>query len=340
MKVPETITALAAVGALILSGLALNATHEQNKANEQAQLADRYTRAVAQLDQSGPEHLDGRIGAVYALERLARDAPQNQPSVVEMLSAFVRATRPAPVFGKGSEVSGPSCPAPAALGQDAWAALIVLGRRDHARDGGTSTDLSRTCLNGIDLSNLRLDGAVLKYAVLAGSDLSSAQLNGADLNHAYLCSAKLDSADLVNADLAGACLNNATMIYTKMIGANVSMVDAEGANFTGAYLQNAQISMSRLKRAIFMEAEMRNVNLVASNLAEAQICQVDAAGADLSSSNLSGASLAGAFLVGANLSDVNLSRVDFSRAQLTNAVHSGAVVSTPMFDGFTEGQWW
>ena len=59
-------------------------THELT---EQGQVTDRYTKAVEQL---GSDKLAVRIGGIYALERVARDSERDYPTVIEVLTAFVR----------------------------------------------------------------------------------------------------------------------------------------------------------------------------------------------------------------------------------------------------------
>lgn len=54
---------------------------------QQGQITDRYTKAIEQL---GSDKLDVRLGGIYALERIAADSPRDHPTVVEVLSAFVR----------------------------------------------------------------------------------------------------------------------------------------------------------------------------------------------------------------------------------------------------------
>jgi hypothetical protein len=55
--------------------------------SQQGQITDRYTKAIEQL---GSDKLDVRLGGIYALERLAIDSARDHPTVVEVLSAFVR----------------------------------------------------------------------------------------------------------------------------------------------------------------------------------------------------------------------------------------------------------
>jgi hypothetical protein len=61
-------------------------------------LTDRYTKAVEQL---GSDKIEVRLGGIYALERLMRDSPTDQPTIVEVLAAYIRQhaprTNPAPV---------------------------------------------------------------------------------------------------------------------------------------------------------------------------------------------------------------------------------------------------
>ena len=50
-------------------------------------MTDRYTKAIEQL---GSDKLDVRIGGIYALERVARDSARDHPTVMEVLTAFIR----------------------------------------------------------------------------------------------------------------------------------------------------------------------------------------------------------------------------------------------------------
>ena len=46
-----------------------------------------FTKAIEQL---GSDKLDVRIGAIFALERVARDSPKHHAAVMEVLAAFIR----------------------------------------------------------------------------------------------------------------------------------------------------------------------------------------------------------------------------------------------------------
>jgi Pentapeptide repeats (8 copies) len=255
MNIPETITALTAIGALVFTALSLNTTrdqvaaaYQQNAVAQQGQYTDRYIRAVEQLDQSGSIHLQGRLGGIYALERLADDSPRDQPAIIETLSAFIRTSRttltPAPTAPQST------CPPPQPLAHDVQAALTVLGRRNRAHDNNTFIDLTNTCLNGTDLSSLNLRGSNLSGADLTGSALYGANLSGVVLEEASLYGANLrytvlTGADMRNADLRayleygnlhGAHLESANLRDAKLYGA-----DLRGASLRGAYLYGADL---------------------------------------------------------------------------------------------------
>jgi hypothetical protein len=73
-------TGLFAAGALAFTALNFNLSRE-------GQVTDRYTKAIEQL---GSDKLDVRIGGIYALERVARDSAKDHPTVMEVLTAFIR----------------------------------------------------------------------------------------------------------------------------------------------------------------------------------------------------------------------------------------------------------
>jgi hypothetical protein len=87
--ITQSSTALAAIGALVFTGVSLIVTQDQNLAQNdltaQAQYTDRYTKAIEQLGQLCVDRLQSRLGGIYALERLAHDSPRDQPTIIEVL---------------------------------------------------------------------------------------------------------------------------------------------------------------------------------------------------------------------------------------------------------------
>src|SRR4029453_12015946 len=79
----------ALAGGVLLLGAYL--TYRQLRVSREGQLTDRYTKAV---DQLGSDHLDVRVGGIYALERIARDSPPDRATIEEVLTAYLRGHAP------------------------------------------------------------------------------------------------------------------------------------------------------------------------------------------------------------------------------------------------------
>ena len=181
--------------------------------------------ALALLGARQPEV---RVGAIYALERVASRSADDHPVVMSVLAAFVR------------EHSHPAQ-------TDVQAALTVIGRRASDRDREpidlTGADLARLRLPGADLAGARLararfraadlHGAALGGADLTGADLALADLTGADLAGADLTAADLTGARLAGAYLVGATLTRATLAGADLTGALFLHSDAQAAGWTG-----------------------------------------------------------------------------------------------------------
>lgn len=213
MAITAFLTALALVAGNVFSGLNFNALKQQVEiARSQAETAaqsqyiERFTKAVEQLDATGPEHLQSRLGGVYALARLAIDKPEHQPMVVEVLCAFIRTTSPI-------IENAPLVPA------DVQAALTALGRRNRAGDNGAVVDLTSANLRGADLSKLNLAEAKLPRAYLAEAKMREVDLSYADLSDANLAATVMTGARLERADLTGAYLYKANLTNANLTNA-------------------------------------------------------------------------------------------------------------------------
>lgn len=187
-------------------------TYRNVKATEEKQVTERFSKAVELL---GSEKLEVRLGAIYALERIAKDSEKDHWSIMEVLTAYVRE--------KSSLKEDQSQPKPAT---DIQAIMTVLGRRTHTHEknrdknvdqGGQHLDLTNTFLRAMALGNSHLEGAIL---------------SGADLQGSYLSLANLKGAALVNANL-----QMTQMSGTNLMGAFLNMANLKGANLMGADLR-------------------------------------------------------------------------------------------------------
>jgi hypothetical protein len=203
------VAGLFAAAALVFTALNFTLSRRTFELTEQGQVTDRYTKAIEQL---GSEKLDVRIGGIYALERVARDSVKDHPTVMEVITAFIRehSREPWPTSDSGAQ-EGPRSTRP-----DVQAAITVVGRRGAEYDI-QPMDLAGAHLAGANLTGAHLDGADLTRANLAGAYLPRANLTGANLTGADLARATLARANLEGANLEGANLASVRWPETKPV---------------------------------------------------------------------------------------------------------------------------
>jgi uncharacterized protein YjbI with pentapeptide repeats len=310
-----TLTAgLVAAAALVFTARNSVLSRRTFELTEQGQVTERYTKAVEQL---GSDKIDVRIGGIYALERVARDSVRDHPTVVEVLTAFIR------------EHSGEPWPKPASQREvlqlstrpDVQAALAVVGRRDPHRDI-RRVDLSGAILSGADLTGVNFSGANLTDANLSGTHLTRANLNranlgGANLGGGDLQRANLTDANLIRANLTDANLNCANLTDANFTFADLTRVNLGGANLGGADLTHAILTRAYLTDANLTGAVLTGVNLTEANLTDADLTSAAVSGANLTDAFLTGANLSGADLTFADLTDANLNRADLTDTKLS-----------------------
>ena len=66
-------------------------TWQRLQVAREGQVTERFSRAIEHL---GNDSLDVRLGAIYALERIARDSRQDHGPIMEILTAYVREHAP------------------------------------------------------------------------------------------------------------------------------------------------------------------------------------------------------------------------------------------------------
>jgi len=131
--------------------------------------------------------------------------------------------------------------------------------------------------------------------------------------------ANLSNLDLQGADLRGAVLTGADFTNANLSQVKLSNAILTGANFQGANLEGAYLNESNLDGAIFKESNLKNAHMTRSSLKKAVFVHADLTGVDLEWSHLPLAQFAHATLEGANLSRANLKNADFYKANLKKA---------------------
>ncbi|MEH2439580.1 pentapeptide repeat-containing protein [Nostoc sp.] len=253
------------------SAEAANKTAKAALQNAQAaqdkQITERFAKAIEQL---GNEKIETRLGAIYTLERIAKDSKDDHWTIMEVLTAFVRENAPLKDFSENNTgntdsliiVSTWNYQKPKEIEEkpklqtDIQAALTVIGRRKSENELENQTlDLSNIDIRGANLIKANLQGAILykanlQRAILIEANLQRANLNKANLQRAILSEANLQGAYLIKANLQGAFLTEANLQ-----GAILTEVNLQGAFLTKANLQKADFGEANLQGAIFWEVK-------------------------------------------------------------------------------------
>jgi uncharacterized protein YjbI with pentapeptide repeats len=171
------------------------------------ELTSRFIAAVELLKKDA-------AGAIYALERVARDAPQDHPAVVGTLAAYIRAC---PRMRSGNRFVSQQ------------AAVTAIGRRDVANDGKFYVDLTKAELASIEFFGDYEDAvfrlAQLQNAHFAGTKLKKAMFARANLQHSLFFRADVRNADFRGADLRGAEFAEVNAVGARLDGSTIIQQD-------------------------------------------------------------------------------------------------------------------
>lgn len=199
-------------------------------------------------------NLEVRIGAIYALERIAQDSARDHIQIMEILCAYIRQNaaradvlllegEPTPGEWRAWSVQGLEYPR-----LDVDVALRVIERRgegrrllESCREDPYRLGLERACFRKIELS----------LRDLTDADLEEAQFQGANLRFAKLCGVNLALAELQGADLRHADLRGADLSFANLEGARLERAwfdhetDLNQAKLRGAMLRSANYASIR-----------------------------------------------------------------------------------------------
>ncbi len=290
----------------------------RTETQEQGLVTDRINKAVEGLGKStdaGEPIIEVRLGALYALERIAKDSLRDHVQIIEILCTYIHHNT-----AFSNKLENPR--------KDMQAAATIIGRRAKWPNGkkrikteyliyvGYRIDLKKCDLRGAILISGYLRGMYFVGANMKGANLSSADatraiFNDTDLRGAAFQGTKLESTNFFNANmqdakLVSANLHRALIRNTTLINAIFSFTNMSDASFSVIALQGAKITQANLNNIYISHANMTNTRIIESNLIDASI----------SSSNMSNANLYGSDLTNATIGHVDLSRACFTMTKL------------------------
>jgi hypothetical protein len=260
-------TFVTAIGVIIAAAIALMRHMAQTDADRQRRIVESFSKAVEQL---GSDKLELRVGAIFALERLSRESPDDYWTIMEVLTAFVRERmRYTTIMARLSERAyflWLQAGRPEGRAEEFWAEAVRLERleqtptdvaailtvikrrsaenRQREEDRGWHFDLSGTYLRGVDLQRISLKNV----------NFSGAHLEGAHLMEAHLEGALFSGAHLEGAILSGARLETAWFAETHLEGAFLELGHFEHAVLVGAHLERASLIEAHLQGALLGQA--------------------------------------------------------------------------------------
>lgn len=255
---------------------------KQNETAFQSLVTERFTKAVEQL---GYEKRAVRLGAIYALERIAKDSSRDRDTIVETLAAYIREMAPWPPRNeKGHPFNENDIEIEEIVLEenplfllrppiDIAAALTVICRLLPNEDPMRRivdlrhTDLRGLDAPGIDLSRMRLDHVNLSKATLSSANLTQTNMSGTNLSSTRMQMVKLHGATLDWADLS-----DAIFLWGRLHGASLKKVNLSSTLLLDSELDNASLSGANLSGAQLHASYFSNVDLSeAQNLTQAQI---------------------------------------------------------------------
>jgi hypothetical protein len=302
--------------------VALVFTYRRVKVAEQGHITDRYTKAIEQLGAltaDNKPNVEVRLGAIYALERIAFDSPRDHWPIMEVLTAYVRQNAPAPAQepmkqetyaqdtpkeNEDTEKKIVKTPA-----TEIQAILTVLGRRKrgHKRERKGQ----RLHLGVSDLCGAFFMGAYLDGAIFIGAHLESVYFTDAHLDRANFIDANIDRANFDKAHLDGARFDKA-----HLDGAGFTRAHLDGAGFYEAHLDGARFLGAHLDEANFNQAQLNGARFELAYLAGAWFPGAHLREADFTEANLAGAFFHGALdlTVGQFASSLGVEQAHFDEA--------------------------
>jgi anion-transporting ArsA/GET3 family ATPase len=255
IDVVKTIISALGLIATLLAGIGLIVNYFNSQAEmqltQQRLITERFSKAVEQIGNNKEEVV---IGGIYSLERIAKDSPKDQWTIMEVLTSYIRKNSPIPsnIEQLKPEERQKALEKLPSVSIPVQAALTVIGRRKVENDQAGDNLAETTNPNKIkflDLSRTNLRGAYLDGACLDG-----ANLDGANLNRAILYRAILNRANLNRAILEGAILEGAILNEAYLGGANLGAAYLNGAYLDGANLDGAVgLNPEQIKSACFWE---------------------------------------------------------------------------------------
>jgi hypothetical protein len=250
------ISGLAVIVGFGFTWLQLTYTSRSVEVSQAAQLADRFSKATAQL---GEKSKFSRLGGIYALEGIGVESEPYARPAVQSLSAYVRSSNrsstkaPTLVTSKSFDTQKDELPSQ----DEITSAILAIGRISTTH---RSLETIRPQFNDIDIENLTLTHSYLRHSNFERAKLRYAELTFNKLNNSKFIDSNLEQADLTCSDLSSTVMLGAVLRSTRLNFATLAGSDLTNADFTGADLDNADLRNTDIRQAKGISSSKRLIN--------------------------------------------------------------------------------
>jgi len=231
----------------------LGATREIKKHETKANPSGATSQGISITE----PNIEVRLGAIYALERIAKDSERDHWPIMEVLCAYIRNPQNSGAPAKREKDSTDDWRKsirPPRI--DVQAALTVIGRRSPERIQYEIANYLR----------LNLEGANLQDAILSHGDFSRAVFRLASLD-----SARIDFAKLESANFWGASMDSATFQCCQLRDACFASSTLNHASIVRSFAENCLFHKARLFETIFFETNLDGARLFDTDLSHAHV---------------------------------------------------------------------
>lgn len=194
-------------------------------------------------------NLEVRLGAIYALERIASDSRRDHWPIIETLCAYVRENSPAGPEYESIEKRTNLAPL-SQVRVDIQAALTVIGRRPPER---IEFEREQAQAAGREHDGFRLD-------------FRGTNLQRVDLSYGSFGRALFDGSDLRGAKIWATDLNQSSFVFTKFADVPINFSFLSHCSFSHAHLQNVIISRSCISASKFEMTQLSSCQFVSSDV--------------------------------------------------------------------------
>lgn len=288
-------------------------------------------------------NLEVRIGAIYALERIAQDSLRDHIQIMEILCAYIRENAPASqerMLPKPPEIDGNE------LGKQkpklvAWLKEHKEVMETKGRDGGPIRPREdiQVAITVIGRRGARQRAMEMRRALPFAEAVGDFPPCPIDMRTVSIKAWKdtkekwekkltfwraVRSESTYRLDLRGTDLAGAVLLRLNFENARLDKAVLDGANLYSARLDGASLSQTSLNRARLMEAQLKGADLSEVGLCYASLSSTQLDGAFLKRAQINGSYLFRTRLGGASLSEAQINFSEIKEAQLDGTTLTNA----------------